>query len=331
MKSTVFATSILALTVGILPFSASAADLGNKGDPTAADYVAPISWTGFYVGGRIGYGNANHELTVQRYNGGYCWDQVFSQLDGDVNTTKLDDPTALHGGWNFGHWSGSGATSDGEPVFGKVYAAEEGGCAAGDIGAEDAIFVDPSERSISTIDGLNSHGIIGGGVIGGDYQTGRFVFGVFGSYDFSGMETTGNIGGISNPDGVAFDVNAIEKGDEWSLGARAGYLVNQRTLVYLLAAYTQTEYDFSGTDGAGDAFSKATTFDGVSVGGGIEFAMTQNVFLGLEYVHTFYGEETVLDTGGSEVGGFGEKVIDDLDEDKIMATLKVKLNSGLGF
>lgn len=56
-------TSLIALTVGILPFSASAADiLGNKGDPTVADYVAPISWTGFYVGALGGYQFSNSEL-----------------------------------------------------------------------------------------------------------------------------------------------------------------------------------------------------------------------------------------------------------------------------
>jgi outer membrane immunogenic protein len=303
MKLVNKSTAVSALALILAISSASAADiLGNKGDPTSSDYVAPISWTGFYLGGRIGYGNANHNLTVERYNGAYCFDKR-----GTSSPVAPEDPTTpFNGGY--------------ENAFDA-----DGTCDS------DEVAVDPSSRDIANIDGLNSHGIIGGGVIGGDYQAGRFVVGIFGSYDFSSMKTEGDIGSIYNPDGVGFDVTGIEKGDEWSLGARAGYLVNQRTLVYLLAAYTQTEYDFSGTDGAGDAFSKATTFDGVSVGGGIEFAMTQNVFLGLEYVHTFYGEETVLDTGGSEVGGFGEKVIDDLDEDKIMATLKVKLNSGLGF
>lgn len=296
---------------------ASATDLGTKGDPTSADYVAPISWSGFYVGGRIGYGNANHDLTINQYNSAYCYDTFGNQAP----ISEDFDP--------------SSSENQELNIFGDFRVLNlpvEGGCEDILTGGNGGQYtsVDASNRDVANLDGLNSHGIVGGAQIGYDQQMGRFVIGVFGSYDLSGMETTGTIASISNTD-VAYDVSSIEKGDEWSVGARAGLLVNQRTLVYLLAAYSQTEYDFKGVDGVGDAFSKATTFDGVSVGGGIEFALTQNVFLGLEYAHTFYGEETVLDTGGSEHGGLGRKIVDDLDEDKVMATLKVKLNSGLGF
>lgn len=304
MIKTSLSASLLALFVAS---TASAADLGrNTSDPTSAEYVAPdkVSFTGFYVGGRIGYGNANHDLTVERYNGAYCWDD-------DSFPTNFD-PTSKRNKYR-GDFEERNT---------------DGSCDS------DELSVDPSNRDVANIDGLNSHGIIGGFQAGYDHQFGRFVVGVFGTYDFSAMETSISEGvlGISG-NGQDLSLTGIEKGDEWSIGARAGLRVNEKTLVYLLAAYTQTEYDFKGVDHDDDdkAFSKATTFDGVSVGGGVEFAVTQNIFLGLEYVHTFYGEETVLDTGPSEVGGFGQKIIDDLDEDKVMATLKVKLNSGLGF
>jgi outer membrane immunogenic protein len=116
------------------------------------------------------------------------------------------------------------------------------------------------------------------------------------------------------------DFTVIEKGDEWSIGARAGLLVNDRTLAYILAAYTQTEYSFGDTD---------ITFDGVTVGGGVEFALTQNVFLGVEGTHTFYGEELLGDTNdGNDASGL--RAYDEIGETKVMGTLKIKLNSGLG-
>ena len=97
---------------------------------------------------------------------------------------------------------------------------------------------------------------------------------------------------------------------------------------------SHTSYDFSGIEnistggGAGKAFSKETDFDGVVVGGGVEFALMSNVFLGLEYQHTFYGEEAIFDVynKNTNVGG---RIDDDLDEDKVMGTLKIKLNGGL--
>jgi outer membrane immunogenic protein len=286
-----------------------------------------ISWTGFYIGGRLGYGNANHDLTVQQYNGDYCWD-----VDGDgVNPHAplfADNP-----------WLGS---EDSIKTEGHVDNRQEDGSCNGfaDGGLtgpysthdpvphgngtnwdeDDHAEVAASSRNVAHLDGLNSRGIIGGAQIGADYQMGRFVAGVFGSYDFASMESEGSI--------ADFASFKVEKGDEWSLGARIGFLATPRTMVYALAAYTQTDYKFSAIVGE-DSGSKSVDFDGVSVGGGIEVALTHNVFIGAEYVHTFYDEEVIFDTGASTVGGFGTRVVDELDEDKIMATLKVKLNSDL--
>lgn len=239
--------------------SAVAADLPRTAaDPTPADYIAPISWTGFYLGARGGIGNANHDLTVNAYE-----------------------------------------TEGGQSI------------------------------DLFTLDGLNSSGFVGGAQVGFDKQVGRFVFGVFGSYDWSNMETELGIY-PGAPYGATY---TLEKGDEWSLGARAGLLVNQRTLVYLLAAYSETEYSLNGpgVDTAGPALNKDVTFSGVTAGGGIEFALTQSIYAGLEYTHFFGGEESWLDTcnGVSECEG-GLRVTDDLSEDKIMATLKIKMNGDLG-
>jgi outer membrane immunogenic protein len=302
------ATSFAALAVGILASgSADAADPFDKGstkDVVVSDNGGVVNWTGLYVGGSVGYGNANHELTVQDYNGSYCYDQDGNYAGGwnptDSSSTAVQptDPTAPN--WND-----------------AVSNVPAGGCTGSDTAT-----VEPSSKDVANLDGLNSSGIVGDGRIGFDLARGRLLGGVFASYGFSNMETTASVAGLGNA--------WIEKGDEWSVGARIGYIVAPRTLAYILAAYTQTEYEF-GIAGGGSSASKDVTFDGVTVGGGVEFAVANNIFLGLEGTHTFYGEETLLDSGGSAVGGFGTRLNDELSETKIMGTLKFKLNNGLPF
>lgn len=302
-----FAYSIGALA--LLATSANAADIygGLKDGPAGVEQVPAYNWTGLYIGGSVGYGNANHDLTVERFNGAYCYDLVTLPASFDP-TNKKDIKGSI-----------PGSTND---DLGGIYNPGDAGCQAAANGKAADIFVDPSSKDIANLDGLNSHGIVGDIRLGYDQQIGnRFLVGVFGSYGFSGMETSGNILG----DVAGFD---IEKGDEWSIGARAGILVNPRTLAYILAAYTATDYEFSGFIGNSSG-STTVDFDGITVGGGVEFALTQNVYLGIEGTHTFYGEETVLSSEPDPVGGFGTRLKDDLSETKVMGTVKVKLNGGL--
>lgn len=258
LKSTV---STVALAT-FLASPATASDLFNGSVKDApgevVSYRAAPNFTGFYIGGRAGYGNANHDLSLD----------VFYEEDETVKSGEL-------------------------------------------LG----------------LDGLNSSGFIGGGQVGFDKQMGRFVVGVFGSYDFSNMETTLDIGN-GFPEGVGY---SLEKEYEWDAGIRAGVLVNPSTLVYALAAYTETEYSLNGP-GVSDAegLDSEKTFSGVKVGGGIEFAATNNIFLGLEGTHTFYGEETWFSSCEDGCSGSDIQVNDELSETKIMGTLKIKLNSGIG-
>jgi opacity protein-like surface antigen len=297
------ATSAIALSVVFLASQASAADVFGRSSTKDAPGVfdAPkVSWTGLYIGGAIGYGNANHDLSVNDYFKDYCsrrageegfdafgrgrrWtlenkNEIFNEGD---DWTNCDQVTTLGGGY--------------ETVPGD-------------------------STEVSSLDGLNSTGIVGDIRLGYDQQVNRFVVGVFGTYGLSSMEAEGT-------NALFGDSFTLERGDDWSIGARAGLLVNDSTLLYILAAYTQTEYDLRITSGAASS-SKTTTFDGVTVGGGVEFALASNVFLGIEGTHTFYGSETIFDTYDPATN-VGTSVEDDLGETKVMGTLKIKLNTGL--
>lgn len=249
------------------------ADIGSSVKDGPADFSSPsVSWTGIYLGGRLGYGHANHNLTVDEYRNGI---PAVVCGEGDEECTPQD------------------------AVPGETFQA---------IG----------------INGIDTSGVTGGAQLGFDLQRGRFLFGIVGSYDLSGAETTVSLGGL--------EAKAIEKGDEWSLGGRLGFLVNPRTLTYALASYTESEFGFAGIGENGA--TKDVTFSGVTVGAGIEYALTHNVFLGIEGTHTFYGKERIADSGNGEPGSYGDRLNDEIDETKVMGTLKIKLNggsTGLGF
>lgn len=146
--------------------------------------------------------------------------------------------------------------------------------------------------------GLAADGLIGGGRAGFDIARGQFVFGLFGEYNWSNAE-------------LAIDpISIFQKDNEWTVGARAGILVAPRTLVYLLGGYTQADFSSALLGGS-------ETFNGWTAGGGLEVLTSGNFSIGLEGTRTWYDEESV----------FGEDI--SLEDTRVMAVARVKLNSGL--
>lgn len=315
------ATVSMVAIVAAMAIPASAADVngGSAKDtsfgPMAFAEGGTVNWSGFYVGVQGGYGNANHNLTVSEYFEDFCTPGLVAPANYNPFTDSYGHftPDAIRAVEAFKE----GQTGYLESCEKRTVAATPPTTAATGwrtVGGE--------SREIGSIDGLNSSGFIGGGRVGYDHAVGRFLVGLYGEYNFSSMETTANIAGVGS-----FD---ITKEDEWSVGGRVGYIVAPRTLAYILAAYTQTEYSVGGLDNPAvsatfDKRSGGSTFDGITVGGGVEFALAANVFLGLEYQHTFYGEEKLLDLYNT-AANVGISANDDLDEDKVMGTLKIKLN-----
>ncbi len=167
------------------------------------------------------------------------------------------------------------------------------------------------------IDGLNSQGAFGGVTIGADWQRGHWVFGAFGDFNFTNADTTAGI----SIDGRRLMNAKIEEGNSWLIAGRIGYLVSERALLYGLIGYERKDMDYSASIGS-DAWAKSATFSGLVIGAGGEYALTQNVFFGLEYQHFFGSTETsaVDDPDGT-------KVTDTVDSDQVMAKLKFKFNA----
>ena len=271
---------------------AFAADIYNTTEPPAPYEVTsepPVDWSGPYVGARLGYGHANHNLTINEYFRDYCGDSVEPDEHG------IDD----------------------EYVGNRLDFLVDDTLVCSDSASWNNQVVSGASREIGNVNGLSSHGVIGGLKVGVDQQMGDWVVGAFGTYDFTNMETTATFDDFSA---------RIEKGDEWSLGLRGGPLLNERTLLYGAVAYTNTDYNFL-TSPEVEGLRNNVTFEGISFGGGIEHALKgfEGVFVGIEGMHTIYRDETIFDSYDSDFNQ-GINVVDDLSETKIMGTLKIKLN-----
>ena len=327
MKTMKNAISILAMTAAFAS-SAYAADVRSMKDDAGPGYLADpasdrINWSGPYISGQIGYGISSGTMTSTSTR---HFDTVPSKCWANLGFSTADMSTApdINIGFDQNGDIDAGIGNNG-PADDRDHVIEAGAnasitnvteqeCSAlreelGLIGpnayptppAGSGFSVDSGydpevpahDVTTRTKSSLADSGILGGVRLGYDQQFGRVVGGVFGEYNWSG---------ISGHDG------------QWGLGARAGFLVNSNTLLYALAGYSQTEYDFG---------FKKQTFGGAMVGGGVEVALTKNVFVGAEYSHAFYGKETLFD---ADVPGGHEKIDADIDEDRILGRVVFKLN-----
>lgn len=174
---------------------------------------------------------------------------------------------------------------------------------------------------------FNTQGVIGGAHVGYNLQLNQFVIGLEGDVDGTSQSKTINTGlglfpGFVGPGGglvgpaagfVSFNANNNIQG---SIRGRLGYAWD-RVLVYATGgvAFAGFTGNICGnfTDLAGNNFggcsSASTTRVGWTVGGGLEYAVTNNWSIRAEYRYQDFGHSTVFANGFNDpiagaVGGF---------------------------
>ncbi|MGX8008882.1 outer membrane protein [Mesorhizobium sp. ORM8.1] len=134
---------------------------------------------------------------------------------------------------------------------------------------------------------LSASGFLGGVQAGYNWQSGQFVYGVEADFQASDVKADISLGGPS------IDVKV-----DWfgTLRARIGYTPVDRFMVYATGglAYGHEKIEAPGT-------SLSKTKAGWTVGGGAEYALTNNWSLKSEYLYTDLGKAT-FDAG---LGGPG--------------------------
>jgi outer membrane immunogenic protein len=169
-----------------------------------------------------------------------------------------------------------------------IYAGAQGGAGMG-FGKVNAFAAGASTGFDS-----GGQGLLGGFFGGADYQVSPwFVVGVLGDFVWSGMQTTLT---INAPGGSAF--LQASQNRQWSVGGRLGFLPVPSTMIYALGGFTQVNVNTSAEAflaGGGSLFaSRDTTFNGFTVGPGIETAITGGWTTRLEYRFSQFEQKEIV-------------------------------------
>jgi outer membrane immunogenic protein len=244
MKKLVLGGTMLAALAVSAP--ALAADLPVKAPVYKAPVVAPevFSWTGFYIGGNLGYSWGRGETDFTETTSGTASSQVF----------RTAGPTAV-----------------GPPTVVTLAAATATG----------------SDRA-------QLNGVIGGGQIGYNWQSGSFVGGIE-----ADLQATGERGDTTIcitagcPAGGIFGSASYKLPWLATLRGRLGVTVTPRVLLYATGGLAVGEIDSTFAGGVGGApiasLSSNTTRAGFVVGGGVEGALDHNWSAKLEALYVDLG------------------------------------------
>lgn len=114
---------------------------------------------------------------------------------------------------------------------------------------------------------------IGGGIIGYNYQINKLVFGIEGDLNYTDLDASNG--------GVAADLDFLG-----TITARAGFTPIDRVLTYVEGGYAFGQVDASTPVGSDENIQS-----GFVVGGGAEFALTENILSGIEYNYVDLNEQ----------------------------------------
>lgn len=142
--------------------------------------------------------------------------------------------------------------------------------------------------------GVNGTDVVGGLLLGYNYQMGRMVLGAEGDVGFSNAKSTVLSGKTGVPMSVWYSANQMSEDVNGHIRARLGYSVGQ-FLVYGSAgvALASSSLKVTGYCAGGPYTGEATrTLVGGSIGAGAEYALTQHILLRIEYLFDDYGRQS---------------------------------------
>ncbi|HRD75246.1 MAG TPA: outer membrane beta-barrel protein [Hyphomicrobiaceae bacterium] len=207
--------------------------------------------------------------------------------------------------------------------WGGVYFGINAGWAGKDF---DWAFNPPILGAAHQAYSLSDDGGLIGGHIGIQHQWNNLVVGVEAAY--SGSSVFGNDWARepmfgNNP---AFD-SLVRMNSIFTVGPRIGFAPNNQWLFFIGGGFASANVQSTAINLATGAhtFSANERHNGWYLGGGIEYAMTHNVILGVEYQHIDLGTE--IHCPGPCLGAAGGFVDRDIDAsvDVVRARLSIKL------
>jgi len=168
--------------------------------------------------------------------------------------------------------------------------------------SETGAFLNPLSRNppadVAYSDALGSPGIrmsgfTGGGQFGCNYQAGSFVFGIEGDGEYTGLSGSAAATGTLPVAGLAASATtSVSSHSLFTVRPRAGFAVD-RTLFYVTGGYAAGNVSYSESmsqaAGVSTGGTVSSTQSGWTIGGGIEYAMTNNWTIKGEYLYVNLG------------------------------------------
>lgn len=284
------------ITALVFGLPAQAADLGggSKMQPTYVETASTGSWSGFYVGGHVGYSAATHDIRESHKEiipgtPASCKDGATLNDDGKCYTTTVTpavepsckDGASLRDGKCYVNkcdvsknvmiqqqcWHEKpSAYVPGSPETTKTVEAPDAYVPA---------TLDVTSTVTNVISGFDTDGLTGGVRVGADYQphNSHVVFGIFGDYNFADND-------------AAVNNHQITDENSWLLAGRVGAAFNDdRSLIYALAGYGSQTVNYGDID---------KEFGHIVAGGGVEHRLTKNITIGIEAQHWFAEKKTIF-------------------------------------
>lgn len=149
---------------------------------------------------------------------------------------------------------------------------------------------------------------IGGLYLGYNHQMDSLVAGIEGDFGLGGIDID------NNEDAFFNSYTAFESDWNAHIRARLGFAMD-RVLVYLAGGLAIADLEIDDTD---DGYGKVTnTHLGWTIGGGIEYAVSENLLVRAEYLYDDYGRE------GGEISGPNPAADYDVDADMSASTVRL--------
>lgn len=186
-----------------------------------------------------------------------------------------------------------------------------GGFWVGAIGGFDSSGAGSTVDDDSTQDNDQSIEGFGYGVQAGyDVNLGRAVLGLEAEYSDSTAKTE-----FDDGDFEGFGFGSVAAGRDLYVGARVGTMLSPNAMVYAKAGYTNAKYEVLANDGTTDYTADIDT-DGYRLGAGLEYGLSSNAFVKVEYRYSNYSDAELDFEGDAPDAGSFEI---DTDRHQIMA------------
>lgn len=175
-----------------------------------------------------------------------------------------------------------------------------GGSLGYSFGADDEVGLEYFEtgeslEKLNDLGQVDISGVTGGVHVGYRWQRNRWVFGPELGVEFGNVDDETDLV-YTTPAGLDVPLGARAKSEMnniLSLRAKAGYLVDDRTMIFGTAGYVRGDFDYTLNEIGGYRQKESFHADGYSVGLGVERRMTDRLSLTAEWEYRNFGDNDV--------------------------------------